>query len=169
MFTRKQIVINKKFQYSFIGVILLLVLLNTIAIIFNCYFVFTKLLEKTVSSQIAPEIILQMQTLLFKEHWFSMVLLLIVPLCIAAYISLYISHQIAGPAYHISKILKEWRKGNITSRISLRKNDSLKELATDINLTLNDMETRILDIKASAVSANYEKTKELLNYFNIVR
>lgn len=149
--------------------VLMLVLINSIALIANCYFVFNRLLEKTTSSQIVSELLPKMHSMVFREHWLSMLLMLIIPLGIAAYISLYISHQIAGPAYQISKILKKWRQGNITTRIQLRKDDSLKELATDINLVLNDMETRILEIKAANIASNHEKTRELLNYFNVTR
>ena len=52
------------------------------------------------------------------------------------YLGIRISHRICGPVYHIRMVLKELREGKPLRAITLREKDELKELADDLNTTL---------------------------------
>lgn len=60
------------------------------------------------------------------------------------------SHRIAGPMYHINRVLREVQRGNAGSRIHLRKDDFLKELAADVNDFLEWLETAAPELKVAS-------------------
>jgi methyl-accepting chemotaxis protein len=61
-----------------------------------------------------------------------------------------LSHRIVGPMIQIQRVLEKALKGKFDSRIQLRSNDYLHEIAEDLNLLLeklNDKETQKKDKK----------------------
>ncbi|MEY4616703.1 MAG: hypothetical protein RJB66_1663 [Pseudomonadota bacterium] len=55
--------------------------------------------------------------------------------------ALYISHRIAGPVYHIKKILHDYQKNNnLQARVKLRPDDDLHDLAEAINQVLDQQQ-----------------------------
>lgn len=168
-FKRRIFIINKTFQYRFISIVLLLVLLNSIFLFWNFYVGFKGVLAKVTSSQIVGELMPQIHKTAFREHFLAMILSLLIPIGIVGVISVFVSHQIAGPAYHIAKVMKELREGRLNTRVHLRKEDSLKELATDINLTLAYLENTMIEIRTCAIAGNVEKIKKITDGYTILR
>jgi len=166
---RRIIVVNRDFQYKFISMILMLVLLNGIIIIWNIHSISVSALEKVIGPQTAAEIIPAIHSTLFREHWLTMLFLLGVTVAIVTFICLFVSHQIAGPAYHISKVMKAIREGDMTARVNLRKDDFLKDLAKETNITLTVLEGRVAEFKSCAISGNMEKIKKLAEKFTLIR
>jgi methyl-accepting chemotaxis protein len=56
-------------------------------------------------------------------------------------LSVYISHQVAGPVYRIKKGIEKILAGDLTSPIHLRRRDDLKDLAECTNLLRNELLT----------------------------
>jgi len=61
--------------------------------------------------------------------------------------TIYVSHKIAGPIYHMLRIGREIGDGNYKARIFLRKWDEAHPLALQMNTTYQNMDTRIGRIK----------------------
>lgn len=56
-------------------------------------------------------------------------------------LSVYISHQVAGPVYRIKKGIEKILAGDLTSPIHLRRRDDLKDLAECANLLRDELLT----------------------------
>jgi len=52
-----------------------------------------------------------------------------------------LSHRIGGPIVNIQRILEQAQRGDYRSRITLRSNDFLHEIADSVNLLLEKLET----------------------------
>ncbi len=76
-------------------------------------------------------------------------------------VSLFLSHRIAGPVYRLEKTLEEVATGNLSQRITLRKNDDLKELATSTNKMIRVLSGRIEGLRDDAAVAE-GKLRKLL-------
>lgn len=61
--------------------------------------------------------------------------------------TIYISHKIAGPIYHMLKVSREIEGGNYKARIFLRKNDEAHPLAEQMNTTFASIDKKIGIIK----------------------
>lgn len=74
-------------------------------------------------------------------------------------VSVFLSHRIAGPVYRLEKTIEEVAKGNLALRITLRRKDELKELATSINGMMSTLSDRIRDVKDRACALEREMVK----------
>lgn len=61
--------------------------------------------------------------------------------------TIYISHKIAGPIYHMIRVGREIEGGNYRARIALRKGDEAHPLAEQLNATYASIEERMALIK----------------------
>lgn len=61
--------------------------------------------------------------------------------------TIYISHKIAGPIYHMIRVGREIEGGNYRARIALRKGDEAHPLAEQLNATYASIEKRMGLIK----------------------
>ncbi len=61
--------------------------------------------------------------------------------------TIYISHKIAGPIYHMLKVGHDFKSGNYTARIFLRKWDEAHPLAEQMNTTYESLDKRLGRIK----------------------
>jgi methyl-accepting chemotaxis protein len=77
---------------------------------------------------------------------FTKILLTKMPLVLLVIVilSIFISHQISGPVYHLEKSMKQIKHGNFAERLRFRKSDELQELA----LSFNDMNEGLRDLVA---------------------
>ena len=64
------------------------------------------------------------------------------------YVSLILSHKIAGPAYALARDLKRLADGDLTVEIRLRKGDFHLEAADALNFTAEVLRTRMKAIKS---------------------
>jgi methyl-accepting chemotaxis protein len=78
---------------------------------------------------------------------------------------LFISHKIAGPLYRFEASLKEISEGDLTHRISTRKNDQLKDLADSLNGFTSVIDEKVKDLKQHMqdVSGQMEKLQKGLS------
>lgn len=64
------------------------------------------------------------------------------------FVTLFISHRIAGPLFRFEKELKEIGDGNLTKQVMLRKKDQTAELAESINSMVNALREKVLCVHA---------------------
>lgn len=63
--------------------------------------------------------------------------------------SIFVSHRIAGPLFRVRKVLGRVGEGDLSVRLSLRKNDYLVREAQAINEMIEALRTRVSDVKES--------------------
>ncbi|RYZ78408.1 MAG: methyl-accepting chemotaxis protein [Proteobacteria bacterium] len=100
-----------------------------------------------------------------QEMIFWLVVMQVFFLMMTFFITIFMSHRIAGPLYKLGKALNELRNGNL-SKIYFRKFDHFKELADDYNLAVESLKDSVQVIelhveKALAANPNEAARKEL--------
>ncbi|MBA3009307.1 MAG: methyl-accepting chemotaxis protein [Proteobacteria bacterium] len=151
---RKQVFINKSFQARFIvKFCLILVLGGLISIgltLFNTQdtltssFTDSKLVIQNTSLAIMPSVI---YTTLITTALVGLVVIMV---------TLLVSHKIAGPMFRFEKDIDRISKGDLKSRISIRKGDQFKEVATSLNAMIESLNKNLSDIQTD-VTALAEK------------
>ncbi|KAA3655891.1 MAG: hypothetical protein DWQ10_16625 [Calditrichaeota bacterium] len=56
------------------------------------------------------------------------------------WLSIKLTHRIAGPLVQVQRVLNQARHGNYNARVKMRTNDCLHEFATEVNLMLQSLE-----------------------------
>lgn len=64
---------------------------------------------------------------------------LVVAVLVAAH-SLFVTHRVVGPAYHLGRVMRELGEGKLSARARLRRFDQLKELETVLNALGENLE-----------------------------
>ncbi len=67
----------------------------------------------------------------------------------AIFVTLYISHKIAGPIYRFEKELKTIGSGNLTTKINLRENDQVRDMADSINIMVETLREKMQSIQTT--------------------
>jgi methyl-accepting chemotaxis protein len=65
----------------------------------------------------------------------------------AIFVTLVVSHKIAGPLFRFEKELWEIREGNLTRKISLRKEDQMIEMAEALNGMVEALQEKVVKIR----------------------
>jgi methyl-accepting chemotaxis protein len=140
---RRNYYIDKKFQTKYILLTILLLLTYTfifVIIIFAPYILTLyfdyPLAEKTE----AARLLLLLHGTIWP--WIGGVILFF------GAVSIFISHQIAGPLYRLKKSLVQIVEGNLDIKIKLRKWDDLKDLAEHINDLAAELQTFVTALKS---------------------
>ena len=150
---RRQLYINKEFQFRFIfkfvlilvlgGVISIgLTLLNTNDSLTTTY-MNSKLVIQSTSLAIMPSVI---YTTLITTVVIGLVVIMV---------TLLVSHKIAGPMYRFDKDIKRIANGDLKFRIRIRKGDQFQEMALSLNTMIESLAGRI-----SAVIKNADDLAE---------
>ncbi len=85
--------------------------------------------------------------------------------CLAAMLMmLFVSHQIAGPLYHLKLMLVKLGEGDFSSDMRLREGDQLKMVATAYNTAVEKINGKIKAIKEAS---SLDEVKNTLNNFKI--
>ena len=99
--------------------------------------------ETELFSQRQREII---REILRRSH--KRLLILILPLFILiGWGSIFISHKIAGPLYHLDRILKLLKEKDLTLRVRFRKGDETHHIAEDFNAALQELDESLSRMK----------------------
>ncbi|MCL5960474.1 MAG: methyl-accepting chemotaxis protein, partial [Chloroflexi bacterium] len=64
--------------------------------------------------------------------------------------SILYTHRVAGPAFNLTRALKDIGRGNLRRRVTFRKHDEMKELAEAANDMIADLNARLGSTKESA-------------------
>jgi methyl-accepting chemotaxis protein len=73
---------------------------------------------------------------------------------LVAFISLFVTHRIAGPVYRFEKVCEEVEAGRFDVRVRLREKDEFKDLADAFNQMLLTLEDKLARIKILTVQMN---------------
>ena len=123
---RKTIVINKKFQHQYALLMVVgTVLFTNILIILRALFPGDEPFYLSMGTAITIALI---ETVLIAGVWF---------------ISLRLTHRIAGPVYVFCREIEAFANGDLSARIRLRKGDMFLEEADKINASLAKIEVAL--------------------------
>ena len=127
-YRRRRWVVNPSFQYRFIGIMLLVLLLLAFGALGSVYLSLWITLQ-TFGLDRQPLAVAQMTGAALMV---TLELLLIAPLVI--WIGVRLTHKVAGPLMRINAALQQMAQGDFNIHLTLRKGDSLIELADAINV-----------------------------------
>ena len=147
---RKHYFIKKGLQTRFIGTVLLIVALVMVVIFCNLYFFGMFLAQDSEYGAGYAETFERLKTDLSTKLMGRLVLLGLVNVIIVILISLFFSHQIAGPVYKLDKTLQKIIEGDVNVKFSFRQSDRFDELAE----LLNDMKDKYTDALKNAKDVN---------------
>ena len=69
----------------------------------------------------------------------------VILLCAFGLLSIYIFHRIAGPLYVFERAIKNLATGDLTTDISLRKHDELKEIAGELQGMIDNIRDAVIE------------------------
>ena len=78
---------------------------------------------------------------------------------LVALISIFLSHRVAGPLFRIERFIRSVARGDLSSRLQLRKNDELKDVAGAINDMTDDLKNRVKKLMGLTNMAGLELEK----------
>ncbi len=143
-YQRKTHLIKKEFQIKFIVkfcmIVLSGVILSTALLFFfsqdtlTSSFDHSKLVIRKTGSAILPAVI------------YTNLITLGVVSIITIFVTLYISHKIAGPMFRFEKEIKTIAQGDLCKKIVLRKQDQVKEMADSLNQMVNSLHDKVFEI-----------------------
>lgn len=163
---RKNYYIKKKFQRDFILKFLILVVAGVLisgAIVYfmsrgalTTTFDNSRLAIRNTADYILPYVLLG-----------GVVVMIIIGFA-SIIVTLFASHKIAGPLYHIGKGVDELASGNLRVRFALRGGDEIKELAykldnmaRSLNLRGAAIKNALIDLESSLKDASPETKKNI--------
>ncbi len=148
--------VKRKFQLEYVAVALVLMFVVTAVFVFTAYRSgWVPLVEKLSAvypqGMLAP--ILKMVTLQMAIRF-----LLLAPIIIIA--SIYLSHKVAGPLARIEDNIREIARGDLETRIGVRRGDEVKGLVHAVNEVTENMGQMVRDNRRSVEKA-LEALKDL--------
>ncbi|RPJ82801.1 MAG: HAMP domain-containing protein [Deltaproteobacteria bacterium] len=143
-YQRKTHLIKKDFQIKFIVKFCLIVLAGvilstTLLFLFSqdtltSSFDHSKLVIRKTGSAILPAVV------------YTNLITLGVVCFITIFVTLYISHKIAGPMFRFEKEIKIIGQGDLCNKIVLRKQDQVKEMADSLNQMAQSLHDKVYEI-----------------------
>ncbi len=144
---RRIYIINKKFQFKYLFIILSVMLVSVFVVTFSTfYIVWNSVLNEFV---MVPEVSAKLGDILVKTTE-----IIIIPVVILAGIfgaaGVFLSHKIAGPIYRVERVAEEIGKGNLGVTVRFRKGDDLLHLADSLNKMIGNMKNMVAREKKAA-------------------
>jgi methyl-accepting chemotaxis protein len=129
LYKRTTIVVNPSFQYKFSFIVCSLVFLCSLMYPISIYEIFDRFLELNPSK--AQDLESSRNNLLFILFSAQLVFLSVV-----FFISILISHKIAGPIHKLKNYLQGIREGSPITTISFRQGDFFQDLSDEVSETM---------------------------------
>lgn len=146
-YRRRIIVVKKKLQLKYAGLIFMSVLIAVIIIACDMYYGIGQVLVEKINPEMRP-LILKINNLLMLK--------LLIYLLIVMIISLFVSHRFAGPIFRFERAVDTVAKGDLTERIRLRSTDDLKEVAVKMNTMIESLQKKVKEDKLIAAEIGSE-------------
>lgn len=144
-YKRSHYFIKKNFQTKFILKFCLLLLIGVI-ISTGLLFIFSQ--DTLTSSFQNSRLVIENTAIAILPAVIYTALITLGLLTIATIVvTLIISHKIAGPMFRFEKELKEIGDGNLTKKVSLRKNDQAEEFAVCLNKMTASLREKVTHIR----------------------
>jgi methyl-accepting chemotaxis protein len=144
-YQRKKHLIKKNFQIRFIIKFCLIVLAGVILSTALLFFFSQETL--TSSFDDSRLVIRKTGTAILPAVIYTNLITLGVVSVIMIFVTLYISHKIAGPMFRFEKEIQSIAQGDLSKVISLRKEDQVKEMADSLNQMTRSLNHKIADIR----------------------
>lgn len=143
-YKRSIYLINKKFQFKYVFIILFIMFTAIFTISFvTFYVIWTNVINEFFFIQDASKKL--------GDIYLKTTELLIIPLLILAFvfsiIGILYSHKIAGPLYRVQKICEEIGKGNLNINVKFRKGDEFHEVADSLNKVIHSLKNMVKEDK----------------------
>ncbi|MFA5142863.1 MAG: methyl-accepting chemotaxis protein [Candidatus Omnitrophota bacterium] len=143
-FKRKQLIVARRFQLKYAGIILGLMFITAGFCSYAIYYTTMILFgEKLANVYPQGQLISIVRTVNFR---ILISMLVISPLI--GFLGIYLSHKIAGPIYRIEKFLGSMASGDLSTRITLRRGDEMVSLADSINRLTDSLSQRVSSERA---------------------
>ncbi len=164
-FRRKTVVVNRGFQFRYAIIMFLLFGVAAFMVWWEFYNNFKSVMDQGLIHE--PAAIRMVsdagRVVLYK---------VLISLGIVWFLSILLSHYIAGPIYRFEACLKLLKDGDLVHRARLRPNDELKSLATAYNEGIGSVHQRVRAIKDAASStgdarAALDKVKAITDEFKV--
>ena len=152
---RKNFLIKKSFQFSFLGSFIVLLAVESFLIVS----LFLYLSRDTLTTGYVDSILRVDQT----RHFFFIPFVLLTLIVVLGLtmtgmiVFVLLSHRLAGPFYRFEKTLEQVEGGDLTPRVHLRKNDQFVELEDALNRFVDSLNRRI-----GGIQKDVEELKTLL-------
>lgn len=135
-FQRRHYFVNKKLQLKYILLTVIFLLIYTF--LFVCLllapYMFSLVSDNPLHEQAhAARMLLNLHNSIWP--------ILGIVILVMSFMTIYISHKVAGPVYRLKSILADVASGNLDVNLNLRKRDDLKDLADDMVVLINDLRT----------------------------
>lgn len=147
-FRRRHYFINEALQGRFVISFLIIVMLGGIIISGVLYYLAQG--TATASYSYSRLHLVPTSRLILPKLTFASILGVLLMGLASALLSVFHSHRLAGPLYHIEKVLGELCQGNLTSQFRLRKRDQLHQLCQDLNRLSQTYKEKVKAIKGHA-------------------
>lgn len=129
---RKQYIVNKGFQARLTMIIILLVVIVANMVGGIVYFMLRT--ETGLSGLVSLLKVSSTDALLFP----AIIIAQLISIFIVAFISMFVSHRMAGPVYRFERVIESMRDGELDFTFSLREKDEFKGLAESIGALISD-------------------------------
>ncbi len=144
-YKRRQVYIKKAFQFRFMLRFCLVILvgaaISTVLLLtwsqgtLTSSFQDSRLVVRETSMAILPAVL-----------YTNLITLGLISLA-SLFLTLYVSHKIAGPLYRFELELKQIAAGDLTRKIHLRQNDQITDIATCLNNMTGSLNSKLGDIR----------------------
>ncbi|PLX15244.1 MAG: hypothetical protein C0601_13550 [Candidatus Muiribacterium halophilum] len=160
---RKNYFIEKGLQSQIIVAFIVLTVFVLMITMFNLYF----LSQYMVANTLEPSEYIQFSSMLsraFSMLKYKIYFLIGLDVIIVFIVSLFISHQLAGPGYKIKKSITKIKDGNLNFKVVLREGDKFDDIANELNALIrkNSMDVNeLITIKDKFKTALRTKDDQL--------
>ena len=135
-YRRRQLLVNRPFQFRFVGAMLLFLCVLTVATLGAIYFALwgTLYTFQLLDDPVTVSLFTTAGLVLATE------LLLLAPAIV--WMGILMTHKVAGPLVRIHAALLQMNQGDFNVNLKLRKGDALMDLADDINRLAASLRSR---------------------------
>lgn len=144
---RRIYIVNKKFQFKYLFIILSIMVVTMVSISFTTFYViWNNVIEEFFYIPDASKKLAE----IFNETSVMLIIPIVALAVLGIFAGVMLSHRIAGPIYRVEKVSEELAKGNFDIKVRFRKGDDLQELAGKLNEMIDSVRGMISGDKALA-------------------
>lgn len=144
-FRRLRYFISARYQLKYIGTILIFMLLAVAVSTYTVYFTGMTIFAEKLSNVYPQARVVPLLNMV--NYRIIINILLLIP--VVVFISMYLSHKIAGPIYRLERYLTDMAAGQLVAHVKLRKGDEFGSLAAKINDVTDSLRATITNQRSS--------------------
>jgi methyl-accepting chemotaxis protein len=73
-------------------------------------------------------------------------------LVVTIFMTKYISHKVGGPIWKMGRTIEDIGRGNLQAQIHLRRQDQLKDFATQVNEMTSNLKEKVLNVQGQVAA-----------------